>query len=228
MTLPMNLLWSSEHLLWSHRISETQCDVQLLLVQSQNQQPAISSYLCFSFPCASVQLWCLECCWSQQYLIRASSRCNCKPLQTPAGKFTHLLTFCRTVCCTKASAEFVLAIVNTYKWALPQRVYEKLNKKSCQVEKMAFHFQTQIAKQKLQSSGFFHKRELAVVGCFLDRPEGPLKHPALGGQQCRTQLSECCPVTTLLKTLSIFSASHRPDPDTDFGWQSSEYFCLFS
>lgn len=33
-------------------------------------------------------------------------------LQT-AGKFTQLLTFYRTVCYTKASAEFVLAIVNT-------------------------------------------------------------------------------------------------------------------
>lgn len=55
------------------------------------------------------------------------------PASTPAlqtaGKFTHLLTSCRTVCYTKASAEFVLAIVNTYKWAVPQRVYEKLNKK---------------------------------------------------------------------------------------------------
>lgn len=89
--------------------------------------------------------------------------------------------------------------------------------KSCKVDKIAFHFQTQIAKQKLWSSGVFHKKELAAVGCFLDRPEEPVKHPALGGQQCRSQLSECCPVTTLLKTLSIFSASHRPDPDIRFG-----------
>lgn len=44
-------------------------------------------------------------------------------------KIYSSLTFCRTVCYTKVSAELVLAIVNMYKWAVPQRVYEKLDKK---------------------------------------------------------------------------------------------------
>lgn len=106
------------------------------------------------------------------------------------------------------------------------RGFMKNRTKSCQVDKITFHFQAQITKQMLWSCGFFHEKELAAVRGFLAWPEEPVKHHALGSQQFGSQLSDL--VSTWLKTLSIFSASHRPDPDTRFGWQSSEYFCLFS
>lgn len=47
-----------------------------------------------------------------QCLLKVQTPVSSPTLQT-AGKFTNILTFCMTVCYTKASAEFVLAIVNT-------------------------------------------------------------------------------------------------------------------
>lgn len=99
-------------------------------------KPATSNLMLFVFQfsfclCMVLMFWMLlvtavpdQCFFKMQLQTPVS----CPALQT-AGKFTHLLTFFRTVCYTKALEEFVLAIVNTDKWAVPQRVYEKLDKK---------------------------------------------------------------------------------------------------
>lgn len=201
--------WSSECLLQSHWISEALwCAISLIPIT----KPAASNLMLY-------QAVPDQCLFKVQLPILQSN------LQT-AAKFTQLLTFYRIVCYTKASAEFVLAIVNTEKNGQYPRGFMKNWTKSCQVDKITFHFQAQIAKQMLWSCAFFHEKELAAVRGFLAWPEEPVKHHALGGQRFRSQLSES--VSTWLKTLSNFSASHRPDPDTHFGWQSSEYFCLFS
>lgn len=133
MTLPINLLWSSELLLWSHWDirGSVWCAITLFAIR----KPATSNLMLFVFQfplClyAVLMFWML-------LVTAVPAQCPFKvQLQTPvsspalqtAGKFTHLLTFWRVVCYTKASAEFVLAVVNTYKWAALQRVYEKLDK----------------------------------------------------------------------------------------------------
>lgn len=79
-------------------------------------KPATSNSMLFVFQ-FSLCLWCSEYCWSLQQQSMPVQGATANPCLhsnlANSGKFTHLLTFCRTVCYTKASAEFVLAIVNT-------------------------------------------------------------------------------------------------------------------
>lgn len=133
MTQPINLLWSSEHLLWSH--CDLRGSVRHVITFIPIRKSETSNFMLFAFQlylCLSMALilTLLVPALPKQLPLKVQLQ---PPVLSPsfqaAGRFPHLLTICWAVCCTKASVEVVLASVNTQKQAAHQKAHEKLDKK---------------------------------------------------------------------------------------------------